>query len=83
MKWILPVKDMDVGVKCFSHVASHPKEVKEWVPVNLKELGDTIMFDKETVLLMVGNDITFLQGKKGAKVLRGIMINKSDESEKK
>tara|TARA_Y100000996_G_scaffold282040_1_gene222593 strand:- start:676 stop:936 length:261 start_codon:yes stop_codon:yes gene_type:complete len=62
-KWLLPLQDLDFQVKCFSHVANHPKEVTEWVPVTLEKL-DTIMFDKKSCEVMSGNDIQFILIKK-------------------
>lgn len=61
---VIVVNDMDVCVRAFSHIAKHPKEVKEWVPINLKELGDTMVFDKRTCEIMQHKDIEFIIDKK-------------------
>jgi len=74
VKWVIPAKDLNVVLKCFSHLAAHPKEVENWVPLNLEQLGDTIMFDKRTIEEMNGKNIDFLMEKKGAKRIRGIIV---------
>ena len=79
--WIIPVTDLKVAVKCFSHLADTPKEVYKWVPLNLPELGDTIMFDIRTIEMMNGKDIEFLQAKKKAKQLLGVIIKDREDEQ--
>ena len=59
-RWYLPLKDKKMSVRCYSHVATHPKDVPEWVPINLKELGTTVAFDKRSCQLMHGHQVGFL-----------------------
>ena len=53
-------KGYAVKLRAFSHVAKHPREVKKWIAVNLKEFGDTVLFDQRTCELLNGHDPTFI-----------------------
>ena len=57
---IFTLKESRVNVRCVSHLATTPKDVRDWVPVNLKELGDTVVIDRRTVEVMDGMDIEFV-----------------------
>ena len=51
------VKEHDLSFLCFSHVVDHPKDVKEWIPVQLPEFpkGETIMFDRRSAESLEGD----------------------------
>ena len=63
-QWIL--NDKEKGkFRPFSHVASSPSDVKEWIPVDFTELGGTLAMDKRSVEFLNHQDITFNIGQKG------------------
>ena len=70
---MIPLKGEGKQVRCFSHQAEHPNAVSKWVPVNLPNLGDTIVFDVETCEIMNNNDVEFLIDKL-INAVRGIII---------
>ena len=57
MKWRLPCGKERFA--CFSHVASHPKDVEDWVVVSLPEFpqGESVLFDQRSCEAMHGKDI--------------------------
>ena len=57
---IFTLKESRVNVRCVSYLATTPMDVRDWVPVNLKELGDTVVIDLRTVEVMDGMDIEFV-----------------------
>ena len=59
-------------------MATTPRAVQDWVPVNLKELGDTVVIDRRTVELMDGADVSFLIQPHTKQIL-GIMVYKKDK----
>ena len=79
---IITVQESQVNVRCMSHLATTPKEVKEWVPVTLEELGDTVVIDKRTAELMNGADVEFLIQPLTNQLL-GIMVYKKKENNDK
>ena len=74
--FVIKPTEMDCQVRCFSHLASHPSEVKQWVPVTMKQLGDTIVFDQRSCEEMNGMDVGFLLDKT-IKSIKGITISAS------
>ena len=79
---ILTVQETKVNVRCLSHLATSPKDVKDWVPVTLDELGDTIVLDRRTAELMNGADVEFLVQPLTNQLL-GVMIYKTNEDKDK
>ena len=74
VKWLLPVKDLEVRIRAFSHIATKPNEVSEWVPVTLKELGDTVAFDIRTCDIMKGKSVKFILTTKKVTIVHAIEI---------
>lgn len=74
VKWLIPIKDMKVRIRAFSHLAQTPNDVTEWVPVTLKELGDTVAFDIRTCELMKGHNVKFILTKKQLTIVHAIEI---------
>ena len=72
-RWYLPIKDKETTIRCYSHISSHPKEVQDWVPINLRELGTTVAFDRRSCELMHGKNVGFLVHK-GTDMLKAIEL---------
>ena len=79
---IITVKETNVNVRCLSHIAKTPNEVDDWVPVTLKELGDTIVIDKRTAEVMNGGDVEFILKPQTHQLLGVMVYNKSDDGDK-
>jgi len=53
VKWLVPIEGKKY--RCFSHKHHSPRTVGSWVSVSLKGLGDPVLFDEETMVLLNGS----------------------------
>ena len=59
------IKDKNIkasSFRPFSHIATKPEDVTEWVPVNLENLGGTVAMDRRTAELLNDHDVSFKIG---------------------
>ena len=58
-QWVIKDDKINSKVRPFSHIASNPKDVKEWIPITFDELHGPVAMDKRTVEFLNHKDIVF------------------------
>jgi hypothetical protein len=51
-------------MRAFSHLASHPKEVPHWSPLQFDQLDAPVLCDRRSLEVLHGHDISILVDKK-------------------
>ena len=77
--WLIPIQDQERRLRAFSHTATTPATVPEWIPLDLPEMGDTVMFDARTLQLLHNHDVSFIvTTNKDVQKIHAVEVRKKD-----